>query len=111
MWNLVTEMSTEELVNMLINDLMGYTVDCEQDDDLKMDFSDDSSLEEVSIALRLEAMENYRQSQILTGCPLSDETLWATLSVGDSYRKFSESHQCLSFDEYLCRRRYSFSCI
>ena len=50
MWNLVTEMSTEELVNMLINDLMGYTVDCEQDDDLKMDFSDDSSLEEVSIA-------------------------------------------------------------
>ena len=58
---------------------------------------------------RLEAMENYRQSQILTGCPLSDETLWATLSVGDSYRKFSESHQCLSFDEYLCRRRYSFS--
>ena len=47
---LLTEMSTEELVNMLINDLMGYTVDCEQDDDLKMDFSDDSSLEEVSIA-------------------------------------------------------------
>ena len=47
---LLTEMSTEELVNMLINDLMGYTVDCEQDDDLKMDFSDDGSLEEVSIA-------------------------------------------------------------
>ncbi len=47
---LLTEMSTEELVNMLINDFMGYTVDCEQDDDLKMDFSDDSGLEEVSIA-------------------------------------------------------------
>ena len=46
---LLTEMSTEELVNMLINDFMGYTVDCEQDDDLKMDFSDDS-LEEVSVA-------------------------------------------------------------
>ena len=33
---LLTEMSTEELVNMLINDFMGYTVDCEQDDDLKI---------------------------------------------------------------------------
>ena len=32
---LLTEMPTEELVNMLVNDVMGYTVDCEQDDDLK----------------------------------------------------------------------------
>ena len=58
---------------------------------------------------RLEATENYRQSADTDR--LSAETLRATLSVGDSYRKCSESHQCLSSDEYVCRRRYSSSCI
>ena len=91
-----------------------------------MDFGNDSSLEEVSIAWRgneltsylamanfedltkrLEATENYRQDTDR----LPAETLRATLSVGDSYRKCSESHQCLSSDEYVCRRRYSSSCI